>query len=57
MFTSLSLLKKSIVILKDDDYEIYSKCDDCICIVYDSKKKCFIKFIMNIQIGIIILQN
>jgi hypothetical protein len=37
-FYSLSLLKKSIVILKDDDYEIYSKCDDCICIVYDEKE-------------------
>jgi hypothetical protein len=32
------LIKKSIVILKDDDYEIYGKCDDCICIVYDEKE-------------------
>jgi hypothetical protein len=35
------LIKKSIVILKDNDYEIYGVCDDCICIVYDENEQIY----------------
>lgn len=35
------LIKKSIVILKNGDYEIYGACNDCICIIFDENEKIY----------------